>query len=163
VKALKITGLVLFLLFAVALTGGGIAEVVAGFGMPDPAVPCRGTQTGHCFTRERAVVTSVPGDLEVSYDDGLRSTTLSMRGGARPETGARLWLERWNGDIVALYDPVSERRYRTIDWPVRWSGMSFALPLVWAIVGLACVLAIVRGIVRTARAKPRAPAPAPQQ
>ena len=162
-KGLTVTGLVLLLLFALAFLGGGVAELVAGFARPDPAVTCGASQTGHCFTRERAVVTSVPGDVEVSYDDGVRSTTLSLRGGARPETGARLWLERWNGDIVALYDPVSERRYRTIDWPVRWSGLSFALPLVWAIVGLACSIAVVRGIVHTARARPRAPAPAPPQ
>jgi hypothetical protein len=143
VKGLRIGGLVLLLLFAGGLAAAFIVFVVQGFGRPEPAR----------FSRERAVVESVPSNLEVnvSYRDGVRSTSLELRGSARPESGTRLLLERWNGDIVALYDPVSEHRYRTVDWPVRWSADSFVLPLALALATLICVGTLVRGIVHTAR------------
>lgn len=150
---MRIGGLVLLLLFAGGLAATFIVFVLQGFDRPDPAVSCRAAQTGRCFVRERAVVESRPWDLEVnvSYRDGLRSTSLDLRGDARPENGARLLLERWNGDIVALYDPVSEHRYRTVDWPVRWSAESFGVPLGLALATLLCAGTLVRGIVRTAR------------
>ena len=104
-------------------------------------------------------------DLEVHvfYRDGVQSTSLDLRGTARPEAGTQVLLERWNGDTVALYDPISEHRYRTVDWPVRWSAESFGLPLALALFMLFCVGLLLAGIVRVARAKPRAPAPAPQR
>jgi hypothetical protein len=143
VKGLKIGALVLLLLFAGGLAATFIVFVVQGFARPEPSR----------FSRERAVVESVPSNLEVnvSYRDGVRSTSLDLRGDARPENGTRLLLERWNGDIVALYDPVSEHRYRTVDWPVRWSAESFGLPLGLALVALLCTGALLRGIVHTAR------------
>ncbi len=152
-KGLKLTALVLLLLFAGSGGAAFIRIVIDGFARPDPAVACRAAQTGRCFTRERGVVERAPKDLKVnvSYRDGVRSTDLALRGDARPEAGTRLLLERWNGDIVALYDPVSEHRYRTIDWPVRWSLASFGVPLGLVLVLLACCGLLLRKIVRTAR------------
>jgi hypothetical protein len=153
VKGLKVSALVVLLLFAGLVGAAEIVRVVDGFAKPDLAVNCRAAQTGRCFTRERGVVEPKPTDVDVSvtYDDGLRSTTLNLRGGASPARGTRVLLERWNGDTVALYDPVTEHRYRTVDWPVRWSVESFVLPLGLVLAVLTCVGALFRGIVRTAR------------
>jgi hypothetical protein len=111
---------------------------------PDPGKLCHGGARHACFSREPAVVKSTgTNEVRVSYEDGVRSTSIDTYSDIPWARGKRVWLERWDGYIVSVSDPVTERRYRSHEWPTRWGGYSFWYPL--------CLLLVFGGLfVRTA-------------
>ena len=147
-------GYVIGLLVSATLTFAFVVATAESFASaPDPKKRCNGAGATDCMRRQAAIVRgSSDAGLRVAYDDGVHSTTLWLRGDARPAAGAHVQLERWNGDVVALYDLARERRYRTHSWPVRWSGDDFVAPLVLGTVSLAIFGCTVRGFARKARA-----------
>jgi hypothetical protein len=94
---------------------------------------CAPGETADCFVRHEGVVTSSDGShVDVRYDDGRRTASVTLLADAGPPVGARVRLQRWGGDVVAVYDPSLERRYRTLLWPRRWDPYAFAFALVGA-------------------------------
>ena len=94
---------------------------------------CRTSEKGRCFTEQTGYVESVATDQDsvtVRYDDGRAEATLYLAGDSLPESGSRIRLESWNNDVVSIYEPATERRYRTRDWPER--GRSFAFVFISA-------------------------------
>jgi hypothetical protein len=131
---------VLFGALAAAFAGYMIYFIVLGFAAPpDPAR----------MTKEPAVVRVVDSDTDeavVTYDDGIREATLRLR--ELPVENERVLLERSNGDPKSLWDPVTERRFRTKAWPVRWSMTSFGGPMILLAVALLVVGLVIRELRR---------------
>jgi hypothetical protein len=137
-KTLKVTLRVAWLVVTVLAVADAAIILGLGFGgEPDMHARCAGTARASCFSREPAVVTKATDPIHVAYEDGLRSTTIQLRGNAGSlRAGSRVWLERWDGDIVAISDRVTERRYRSTDWVDRWSGWTFWAPVLYLTVAL---------------------------
>lgn len=87
----------------------------------DPRDRCKPLESGQCFTERLGVVGDSGSwfNVRVRYDDGRRSLGLFMESNS-PRPGTKVRIEEWDGNVVALYDPARERRYRTNDWPQRW-------------------------------------------
>jgi hypothetical protein len=154
VSTLKSILRVVWVLLAAVTVFGCVAWLVAGFGAePNPAKRCVGASRDGCFSREPAVVTKLEDPIHVSYEDGLRSTRIYLREESPAlREGSRVWLERWDGDIVSIANRRSERRYRADDWVDRWSGKSFWAPLVWLVVSLVALALMIRSFVIGRRA-----------
>jgi hypothetical protein len=119
-------------------------------GAPDPGRLCTRAKPP-CLGRVRAEVVSAPPNRDratLAYDDGVKHVGLLFH--ERPPAHARVLLERWNGEWVAAYDPRTERRYRTIDWPARWSEYGFWVPLILGSISIAIVM-VARPRRRSAR------------
>ena len=100
---------------------------------------CGPRETGRCFTDELGKVVSVSDDeVQLEYRDGTMTTTVTLAADSAPKPGERVRIEHWNDDIVSLYVPKRERRYRTWDWPRRWDPY-----LIW--LGVVGGLCLVRG------------------
>ena len=143
-------------LVAVAVFFGVL--VYRGFGTPpDPQRVCGVARHHSCMTSEPALVDYIDRDersAQVSYADGVRWTALTMRD-LPGRQHLRVALERWDGKVVSLWDPVSERRYRTIQWPVRWSADSFAGPFIGLVFFLAAAGGLAALVVAHERARRR--------
>jgi hypothetical protein len=132
---------------SIVLALGGLAFLGFRWSLAkvDVNARCAPGQGGRCYRTEPAIVDEfwTPSFLWVSYDDGRRSKELSLRGHAHPAVGAKVILERWDGKIVGVVDRVSERRYRTDDWPKGWKD---PLPLTLVALGLLGVIGVAVGV-----------------
>jgi hypothetical protein len=136
------------------LSFGCIAWLIVGFAAPpDPSMRCRGAAHHGCFSREPAVVKSTgTTEVTVSYEDGLRSASIDTYSDVPWPKGKRVWLERWDGTIVSVSDPATERRYRSEDnWPTRWGGFTFWAPLVCTLLFVASFVSLLRAFIRRLR------------
>lgn len=100
--------------------------------------------TEPCLSREWVRIVRVENDrVTFSHDDGRFTWELELVE-SPPEALARLQLEGWDGELVSLWDPSVERRYRTDRWPVAsWGsdgvtmtafGSLMLYPLVWILI-----------------------------
>ena len=138
------------------LSFGCIAWLIVGFAAPpDPSRRCPGATHDGCFSREPAVVKSTGAtEVTVSYEDGLRSASIQTYSDVAWPKGKRVWLERWDGTIVSVSDPATERRYRSeADWPTRWGGSTFWFPLVCTLLFVAFFVSLLRAFIRRLRAE----------
>ena len=86
---------------------------------------CAPGETGKCFSEQTGIVLAKPdfwGDVQVRYDDGRRTMSVDLLDRSAVAPGTRVRLESWNGDVVSVYDPANEHRYRTVSWPDRWDS-----------------------------------------
>lgn len=126
------------LLLALLAIGVVVVVVRGGPGfVPDHR--CATGESGSCIRVGTGVVESANGFFDrvtVRYDDGRRTTTVTLRGSDKPAVGTRLRLEWWDGrgTIVALVDLANEHRYETDDSPHPWWE--------WALVFVVCVVAL---------------------
>ena len=113
----------LILVLGLFMLVGGIAVFVEGFSTIDPSTRCSAGVAQPCMSRSTGVVERADErSISVSADDGIHSLQIRQRGDAYPEAGTQVLVERWNGQVVAIVDRTSERRYRTDDWPARWKN-----------------------------------------
>jgi hypothetical protein len=128
-----------WILVPVALIAGALDYASAPI---EQATECGPRESAGCLAHRQGVIAARNGDVvTVSYDDRRRTARVTLDESADLSVGARVNLERWDGDVVALYDPRHEQRYRTTNWPPRWPEYSVALFVVGlAIVGCHLVL-----------------------
>jgi hypothetical protein len=80
---------------------------------------CGPGRTKDCVSREagRVVKVGEASAVTVAYRDETRRTQLTLTSSPVPAVGTRVWLERWNGELVSLLERESELRHHTDDWP----------------------------------------------
>ncbi len=122
----------------------------------DPRDICDPGESGECITSETGVVASddIPfEDVRVAYDDGRKTADIFVDDQEEPAPGSRVILEWWDGDVVALVERDTGRRYRTEDWPSPW----WEWLAVWGVLALAAgvalgsVFGVVAGVNRLGR------------
>ena len=76
---------------------------------------------GQVPATEQGVVEQAPvgHELGLRYDDGRRHIGVDLEGEWEPALGTRVVLERVRGQVVSVYDPATEHRYKTTRWPSR--------------------------------------------
>lgn len=102
---------------------------------PDPHRRCTAAIAQPCLTREPGSVErygSGVHEATVAFDDGVHTKTLDFH--ETPPLLHRAVVERWHGEIVAVVDPETERRYRTENWPVPFSDETFVPGLIGTLV-----------------------------
>jgi hypothetical protein len=117
--------------------------------------PCVGNDTSDCLARAPARVISADSgsSIKVQDDDGTHGIDLSGAPDFLPAEGARVTLERWNGDVVSVLDARSERRYHTLDWPSPW--LDGILALIFVAIAAAILTADLGWLVPRLRARRR--------
>ena len=109
------------LLSLVPLGAAGIVDEALLPSAIDAAHRCRGGDTEDCLTEQRGIVHKGNAwwDIRVGYDDDQRRMGLLLEESDEPPAGTRVRIQRWNDEVVAVFDPATETRYRTLDWPER--------------------------------------------
>lgn len=128
-RAARLTTSIVWSVVVLSLVAFIAGVGVAGFTDTTQSIhldrPCVAEDTSDCVVRTPARVVSADdadGTVKVQDDDGTHTIDFSAAH-ALPATGARVTLERWNGNVVSVFDVRSERRYHTLDWPSRWLGV----------------------------------------
>lgn len=109
----------------------------------DPTDLCDNGRTSGCITKGTGVIESNEARLEdvrVSYDDGTKAVDVLIDGQEEPTPGTHVILQWWDGDVVALVERDSGRRYQTGDWPDPW----------WEWLAVWGALAVMAGVVLAA-------------
>jgi hypothetical protein len=123
----------------------------------DPHRLCNEVGSGECLSTETGVVQ--PGgaglfeDIRVAYDDGTKTVDVFIDEQETPAAGTRVVLEWWDGDVVAVVDRESGRRYETGDWPDPWWDWLAGFGALAAVAGtaVAIVFGVVSGLQRLLR------------
>lgn len=139
-KASRAGGCV-FALLGLVLVVTGVAIVVDGFALApkiDSAHRCFPGEDGRCFTSRTGVVRSVEHDRVVVCGEEGGCDEHTLAADSNPAVGARVRVERWNGEDVAIVDLSTEHRYRTMWWPRAWDPYG---------IGIAVAGAFLAGIV----------------
>ena len=119
----------------------------------DPADVCGRGESGECLSTETGVIESTEiffDDVRVAYDDGRKTIDVLLDDEEEPAVGTRVVLEWWDGDVVALVDRQSGRRYKTTNWPDPWWEWLAVFGTLVAVAGVAVgvVFGIVGGVRR---------------
>jgi len=110
----------------IGLVAGGVVELAQGSRGIERSHECAAGETGRCFVRVPGVVSAASASaIHVSTDEG--SVEIVQRGSEFPAAGARVLVERWDGTVVAVVDRETERRYKAIEWPMRFDPLDFLL------------------------------------
>jgi hypothetical protein len=104
--------------------------------MPRTSATSGCEQSEHpCLLEQHAiVVTSDLQGLEVRYAETGRTEFVDVLWFRGPPVGADVRIQRRDGELVAVYDPKTDRRYRTLYWPRRWDWYALALGLFGSLV-----------------------------
>lgn len=117
---------------------------------------CAPGESGECIATGTGVIASDDisfEDVRVAYDDGTKTADVYLDSDDEPAPGTRVVLEWWDGDVVALVERDSGRRYETGDWPYPWwEWLAFwGVLAVMAGIALAAVFGVVAGVQRLLR------------
>jgi hypothetical protein len=112
-------------IFACLWTGSFVYQVVRDREAINPSADCSPTSNACLHGVRGYVVSSSESGITVAYDDGLRKEELIPVGSDVPTVGRHVMLERWHGDPVSVYDPLTRHRYRGARWPHVDSGDIF--------------------------------------
>jgi hypothetical protein len=79
-----------------------------------------------CLDGHEGRVVSVSGaDVDVIWDDGAHSETLTLAGAARPAARELVRVELWDGEAVSFTDARGHRYRDDVMWPGGYPGWSF--------------------------------------
>ncbi len=139
-------------LLAIAIVGGilvggaaiivhGSGEVGGAYDDPNTAIHCTAQRTANCVSIERGRVEKGDYDHDVYVVTENRVEPIALVKDAFPEVGTIVELERRDGSIVSLHDPVSGRRYHTENWPRHGRDVGYGVFII--LIGVAFVGAVV--------------------
>jgi hypothetical protein len=94
-----------------------------------PSAGCEPSEHS-CLLEQRAVVVTkdIEG-LEVRYAETGRTEFVDLLWFGGPPMGAEVRMQRRDGELVAVHDPKTDRRYRTLHWPRRWDRYALVFAL----------------------------------
>jgi hypothetical protein len=133
--AVAIVGGIVFGGVAIILHGSG--EIARAYDDPNTASHCTAQRASNCVSIERGRVQKgdIDNDVYVVTED--RVEPIALVNDAFPEVGTIVELERRDGSIVSLHDPVSGRRYHTENWPRHGRDVGYGVFIILLGVGIA--------------------------
>lgn len=133
--------LVFLVLLPLGLVAVGVHEIRDAWVNIDTSSHCS-PESNRCLQRTQGVVEEPesPYDVGLRYDDGRRHLGVDFDDGWQPRLGTRVLLERFRGDVVSVYDPVSERRHKAGPWPSKEDAVGpvflIGFALYWLVIGI---------------------------